>query len=113
VRRQSCPDALSSVVACGRYRAYLARRADLFFFETQAFGVNKNPHRARVRLDTALSQFRRQLPHREWSRADALPQPIGIGAGQGSLLVAVILPGRKLPVSRRSFFHLEMQDGLI
>jgi hypothetical protein len=85
------------------------------FFEAQALGVNENPNRTRICLDATLGQLHRQLPQCERAGSDPLPQPVGIRL-RGSASCGVwpfILPGFRPPVSRRSFFHLEMQDGLI
>jgi hypothetical protein len=67
----------------------------IVFFEAQPLGVDEGPHRPDICLDPALSQLRCQLAQREWPRANALAQPVGVGAGQDRLLVPTDLAGRK------------------
>ena len=88
--------------------------ARLVLFEAQALRVNENPHRARICLDATCSQLRRQLPYRKRARPDAMPQLVGIGTRQGSLLMAVHLAWLQLSLSTQLLpLRLEMQDGLI
>lgn len=78
------------------------------FFEAQPLGVDEGPHRPDICLDPALSQFRCQLAQREWPRANALAQPVGVVAGQNRLLVPTDLAGRKtsgLPPHVLPFCH--------
>ncbi|WP_409190682.1 hypothetical protein [Bradyrhizobium sp. RDM4] len=82
-------------------------------FEAQLLGVNERPHRPHICLDPARSQFLRQLPQSEWSRANAFAQPFGVGARQNRLLVTADLAGRNASGLRRRFFQFVTQEGLI
>jgi hypothetical protein len=65
----------------------------MVFFEAQPLGVDEDPHRPDIGLDSAPSQFQRQFAQGEWPRANALSQPVGGGAGQNWLLVTSDLAG--------------------